>query len=90
MTAAQINRRVRQEGLTFSSYCVLSNVSVTPETVGSLRKLMRTSQPTITKMVQRLENLGLVRCERERVGKLRTEIFITGSGLELLGRIEPQ
>jgi len=77
---------VRKAGLTVTEWRVLGSlIGSEGETVGALAELAVTKQPTLSKVLPRLEAEGLVAMETVRSDRRQTLVTITPKGTRLIG-----
>lgn len=82
--SAEFHRQVEAMGLTVTEWRVLSSLSDSQgETVGQLAFLTMTKQPTLSKLLQRLERDGLVQRIREKDDRRQTRVILTARGQAL-------
>ncbi|HVN51346.1 MAG TPA: MarR family transcriptional regulator [Acidimicrobiales bacterium] len=91
LTIARLGRRVRQEGaardedLTPSRLAALTTLDETgPLTLGQLAALEQVSSPSMTRIVARLEELGLAEREMSSTDRRVVRVRITDRGSALL------
>lgn len=79
--SSEFQREVALAGFTFAEWRTLASLyGSTGETVGTLSRLALMKQPTLSKLVRRLEADGLVeRCSAEG-DRRQTRVFITDKG----------
>ena len=86
---AQASRRVsgpfhgevQMGGLTVTEWRVLAGLSGVPhESVGALSEITLTKQPTLSKIIQRMERQGLVRRSDTPVDRRQTLVTLTPKG----------
>jgi len=76
---------VKTTGLTAPQLLVLQSIRrVEGITSGELAREVNLSQATITNILDRLENKGMVRRERSEEDKRRVNVFLTDDGLDAL------
>lgn len=86
--SAEFHRQVAAIGLTVTEWRVLSSLSDGEgETVGRLAFLTMTKQPTLSKLLQRLERDGLVQRKREEDDRRQTRVVLTPRGQELASEL---
>ncbi|MEQ8762352.1 MAG: MarR family transcriptional regulator [Planctomycetota bacterium] len=80
------SRRIEEScGLTGPQLAALNAVAKTgPLSAGALAKAISLSQPTVTGIVTRLENRGLLQRRRSETDRRSVEVGITGAGDEVL------
>jgi DNA-binding MarR family transcriptional regulator len=89
MTAADLPARLASEGIGATAYGLMLNIEVTPECVGDLARMMKTSHVNCSQHVSRLEGRGLVqRIKGVDKEYRKVSVCITQAGLEMLRRIE--
>jgi DNA-binding MarR family transcriptional regulator len=91
LTLARLGRRVRQEGaardedLTPSRLAALTTLDDTgPMTLGQLAAMEQVSSPSMTRIVARLEELGLAEREMSSTDRRVVRVRITAQGSALL------
>ncbi len=81
----EFHREVEAAGLSVTEWRVLASLKGAPaETIGSLARLAITKQPTLSKVVQRMEAEGLVARTGVRRDRRQTQVVITRKGLNLI------
>lgn len=77
---------VKKAGLTVTEWRVLGSlIEGEGETVGDLAELAVTKQPTLSKVLPRLEAEGLVTLKTARADRRQTLVMITPKGARLIG-----
>jgi DNA-binding MarR family transcriptional regulator len=77
---------VKKAGLTVTEWRVLGSlIEGEGETVGDLAELAVTKQPTLSKVLPRLEAEGLVTLKTARSDRRQTLVMITPKGARLIG-----
>jgi len=80
----EFHAQVRTTGLTVTEWRVLSSLLGSEgETIGRLAYLTLTKQPTLSKLVHRLERDGLVQRTREEDDRRQTRVQLTDHGEQL-------
>lgn len=80
----EFHREVNAAGLSVTEWRVLASLAGSGgESIGSLSQLALTKQPTLSKVVQRMENDGLVARTRVRTDRRQTVVRLTPKGLRL-------
>ncbi|MGE4336185.1 MAG: MarR family winged helix-turn-helix transcriptional regulator [Pigmentiphaga sp.] len=80
----EFHAQVRTTGLTVTEWRVLSSLLGSDgETIGRLAYLTLTKQPTLSKLVHRLERDGLVQRTREEDDRRQTRVQLTEHGEKL-------
>lgn len=83
--SAEFHIEVRKAGLTVTEWRVLGSlIEGEGETVGGLAELAITKQPTLSKVLPRLEAQGLVTMETVRADRRQTLVTITPKGTRLI------
>lgn len=83
--SADFHLQVNAAGLSVTEWRVLASLMGSPgETIGSLAHLAITKQPTLSKVVQRMENDGWVERAGVRADRRQTEVRITAAGRRLV------
>jgi DNA-binding MarR family transcriptional regulator len=83
--SAEFHVEVRKAGLTVTEWRILASlIEAEGETVGDLAKLAVTKQPTLSKVLPRLESEGLVMLQTSRVDRRHTVVCITPKGTRLI------
>ncbi|WP_459617163.1 MarR family winged helix-turn-helix transcriptional regulator [Bordetella sp. 2513F-2] len=86
--SAEFHRQVNAAGLSVTEWRVLASLEGSQgETVGSLAELALTKQPTLSKVVQRMEAEGLVARTEVRADRRQTRVCITAKGHRLVGAL---
>ena len=86
--SAEFHSQVRAAGLTVTEWRVLASLTDTDgETIGRLAYLTLTKQPTLSKLVHRLELEGLVQRTREEDDRRQTRVQLTTRGQALASRL---
>lgn len=81
----EFHKEVRKAGLTVTEWRVLGSlIEGEGETVGELADLAVTKQPTLSKVLPRLESEGLVTLKTSRVDRRQTLVKITPKGARLI------
>lgn len=84
----EFHAQVRAAGLTVTEWRVLSSLLGSEgETIGRLAYLTITKQPTLSKLVHRLERDGLVQRTREEDDRRQTRVQLTERGETLAQRL---
>src|SRR5690606_23768274 len=82
----EFHKEVRKAGLTVTEWRVLGSlIEGEGETVGALAELAVTKQPTISKVLPRLEAEGLITMKTARADRRQTLVRITPKGAKLIG-----
>jgi len=88
LSVTRLTRILRQQaglGLTASQLNVLVTVGRNgPMTLGAVAEIEHVSPPTITKIVEKLEDLALIERQTDSQDRRRTLVAATPAGLELL------
>lgn len=80
----EFHREVTAAGLSVTEWRVLASLAGSDgETIGNLSVLALTKQPTLSRVVQRMESDGLVERTRVRADRRQTVVRVTGKGREL-------
>jgi DNA-binding MarR family transcriptional regulator len=93
-TADMLSRRpaqlLKSQGLSANQYNVLRILRGAPEGLpcGEIGNRMITRDPDITRLLDRLEDRGLISRSRESEDRRRVSASITGEGLKLLARMD--
>ncbi len=83
--SAEFHIEVRNAGLTVTEWRVLGSlIEGEGETVGALAELAITKQPTLSKVLPRLEAEGLVTLQTVRADRRQTLVTITPKGTKLI------
>lgn len=81
----EFHKEVRKAGLTVTEWRVLGSlVEGEGETVGDLAELAVTKQPTLSKVLPRLETEGYVSLKTARADRRQTVVKITPKGARLI------
>ncbi len=84
--SAEFHQQVKAAGLSVTEWRVLASLQGSAgETIGSLAVLAITKQPTLSKVVQRMEADGLVARTGVRADRRQTRVCITAKGSNLIG-----
>lgn len=84
--SAEFHVEVRKAGLTVTEWRVLGSlVEGEGETVGDLAELAVTKQPTLSKVLPRLEAQGYISMQTSRADRRQTLVTITPKGSRLIG-----
>lgn len=88
LVSAQFHAEVKAEGLTVPEWRVLATLSDgTPRTIGALTSIVLSPQPTLTKLVDRMEAKGDVQRETSQEDRRRTMVAITEQGRARIGTL---
>lgn len=80
----EFHREVNTAGLSVTEWRVLASLAGSEgESIGVLSQLALTKQPTLSKVVQRMENEGLVARSRIRTDRRQTVVRLTPKGAQL-------
>lgn len=80
----EFHREVEAAGLSVTEWRVLASLEGSEgESIGTLSQLTLTKQPTLSKVVQRMENEGIVARTRVRADRRQTVVRITPKGHRL-------
>lgn len=83
--SAEFHVEVRKAGLTVTEWRILGSlIEADGETVGDLAELAITKQPTLSKVLPRLEAQGYVTLETSRIDRRQTLVRITPKGTKLI------
>lgn len=86
--SADFHVQARKAGLSVTQWRVLASLKGSPgETIGSLAALALTKQPTLSKVVQRMEADGLLMRTAVRSDRRQTQVKITSKGRALVSRL---
>lgn len=86
--SAEFHRQVNAAGLSVTEWRVLASLEGSAgETIGELAQLALTKQPTLSKVVQRMEADGLVARADVRADRRQTRVSITAKGHRLVERL---
>lgn len=86
--SAEFHVQVNAAGLSITEWRVLASLEGSPgETIGSLAVLAITKQPTLSKVVQRMEVEGLVTRNDVRADRRQTQVRITTKGHNLIAAL---
>ena len=79
--SGQFHGEVQMGGLSVTEWRVLAGLSGVPhESVGALSEITLTKQPTLSKIIQRMERQGLVRRSDTSVDRRQTLVALTPKG----------
>ncbi|MFL6600337.1 MAG: MarR family winged helix-turn-helix transcriptional regulator [Steroidobacteraceae bacterium] len=85
---SKLDAELQQFGLTGMQFAILKNVAdSTADTAAELCRLMHYDTGSMTRMVDRLEEKGLVRRERSKDDRRVVSLRITGAGRTALPRL---
>lgn len=80
----EFHREIEATGLSVTEWRVLASLSGgVSETIGALSALTLTKQPTLSKIVQRMERQGLVVRSNTLLDRRQTLVALTGSGQKM-------
>src|SRR5690554_748812 len=83
--SAEFHVEVRKAGLTVTEWRVLGSlIEGEDETVGTLAELAVTKQPTLSKVLPRLESQGYIRMRTSQTDRRQTLVTITPKGARLI------
>lgn len=83
--SAEFHVEVRKAGLSVTEWRILGSlIEAEGETVGDLAELAITKQPTLSKVLPRLEAQGYVSLETSRIDRRQTLVRITPKGTKLI------
>lgn len=83
--SAEFHVEVKKAGLTVTEWRVLGSlIEGEGETVGELAELAVTKQPTLSKVLPRLESQGFVTLQTSRADRRQTVVKITPKGARLI------
>ncbi|WP_041652321.1 MarR family winged helix-turn-helix transcriptional regulator [Achromobacter xylosoxidans] len=86
--SAEFHLQVNSAGLSVTEWRVLASLQGSPgETIGMLAVLAITKQPTLSKVVQRMEAEGLVARTGVRADRRQTRVCITAKGSNLIAAL---
>ena len=86
--SAEFHVEVRKAGLSVTEWRILGSlIEADGETVGDLAELAITKQPTLSKVLPRLEAQGYVTLESSRVDRRQTLVCITPKGTKLISEL---
>ena len=86
--SAEFHQQVKAAGLSVTEWRVLASLEGSAgETIGDLAVLAITKQPTLSKVVQRMEAEGLVTRTEVRADRRQTRVVITTKGRHLIGAL---
>lgn len=86
--SAEFHVEVKKAGLTVTEWRVLASlIEGEGETVGALAKLALTKQPTLSKVLPRLEAQGYISMQSARADRRQTLVTITPRGAKLIGAL---
>lgn len=84
--SAEFHVEVRKAGLTVTEWRVLGSlIGGGGVTVGELAELAVTKQPTLSKVLPRLEEQGFISTQASRLDRRQTLVSITPKGTKLIG-----
>jgi len=86
--SAEFHVEVRKAGLSVTEWRILGSLmEAEGETVGDLAELAITKQPTLSKVLPRLEAQGYVTLETSRIDRRQTLVRITPKGTKLISEL---
>ncbi len=86
--SAEFHVEVRKAGLSVTEWRILGSlIEAEGETVGDLAELAITKQPTLSKVLPRLEAQGYVTLETSRLDRRQTLVRITPKGTKLISEL---
>ncbi|OZI69247.1 MarR family winged helix-turn-helix transcriptional regulator [Bordetella genomosp. 1] len=86
--SAEFHLQARAAGLSVTEWRVLASLEGSPgETIGALAAAALTKQPTLSKVVQRMEAEGLLARTGVRSDRRQTRVRITSKGHALVARL---
>ncbi|CAB3624594.1 MAG: MarR family winged helix-turn-helix transcriptional regulator [Achromobacter pulmonis] len=86
--SAEFHQQVKAAGLSVTEWRVLASLEGSQgETIGDLAVLAITKQPTLSKVVQRMEAEGLVARTGVRADRRQTRVVITTKGRNLIAAL---
>ncbi|MFY3161071.1 MarR family winged helix-turn-helix transcriptional regulator [Achromobacter xylosoxidans] len=86
--SAEFHQQVKAAGLSVTEWRVLASLEGSAgETIGDLAVLAITKQPTLSKVVQRMEAEGLVARNGVRADRRQTRVCITTKGRNLIAAL---
>ena len=86
--SAEFHQQVKAAGLSVTEWRVLASLEGSAgETIGDLAVLAITKQPTLSKVVQRMETEGLVTRTEVRADRRQTRVVITTKGRHLIAAL---
>jgi DNA-binding MarR family transcriptional regulator len=86
--SAEFHQQVKSAGLSVTEWRVLASLEGSAgETIGDLAVLANTKQPTLSKVVQRMETEGLVARTGVRADRRQTRVGITTKGRNLIAAL---
>ena len=86
--SAEFHVEVRKAGLSVTEWRILGSlIEADGETVGDLAELAITKQPTLSKVLPRLEAQGYVTLETSRIDRRQTLVRITSKGTKLISEL---
>jgi DNA-binding MarR family transcriptional regulator len=88
--SAQFHDTVKAAGLGVAEWRVLGSLWGRSATIGELAAMTLLQQPTLTKLVDRMAEAGLVERRRETGDRRRVSVAITARGRGLAARLIPR
>jgi DNA-binding MarR family transcriptional regulator len=85
--SAELHDRLRRRGVPVPVWRVLATLSDGPETVTALAEDCLLQQPTMTKLLDRMERDGLVRREQDGRDRRLVRIHLTPRGQAIFGEL---
>lgn len=83
--SAPMHERVRKHGLSIPEWRTVMTIADTPRTIGDLAGLLRMKQPTLTRLLDRMEQAGLIQRKSDPKDGRRVLAALTARG-ETLAR----
>lgn len=88
LVSAQFHAEVKAEGLSVPEWRALATLSDgVPRTIGALADIVLSPQPTLTKLIDRMEQKGDVRRDASSEDRRRTMVTITEQGRARIGTL---
>lgn len=81
----EFNHRLRERGVSFPVWRVLATLSAGPETVTALAEYCLLQQPTMTKVLDRMERSGLVTRQQDGRDRRLVRVHLAPKGEVMVG-----
>lgn len=87
--SAPMHEKIRNHGLSVPEWRTLMTLADAPRTVGHLARMLHMKQPTLTRLLARLEEADLISREHDPADGRRVLVALSGRGQDLAGRLVP-
>jgi len=88
-TSAPLYAQVREFGLSVLEWRTLMTMGNEAHSIGNLAKLLFLKQPTLTRIIERLEESNLVERRPAPEDRRRNQVHLTAAGEALVARLRP-